>query len=90
MDILTEFSVDESSEIGANRIADRLIRYWKGRGYTGITAAAVEAPIKIPLFTWHAGRQQRDRRPVFAVVSNIGPDGFPPRRPNNEIIEIRT
>lgn len=64
-------NLDESSRIGAQRLADRIVTYWRGRGYPSITAGVVELKL-------HDNRDQPHH--VFSIVSNIGPKGFPPSR----------
>lgn len=71
---------DWCSEDGATLLAKRITDYWQARGYSGITTSIIQVPV-----SW------RDRRvkvpgknttecagPAFGVISNIGPDGFPP------------
>lgn len=63
---------DASTRIGAQHLAACIVEYWCDRGYRGIVADVIElrAPRGKPRF----GRGAT----VFGIVSNIGPDGFPP------------
>jgi hypothetical protein len=56
-------------EPGAKRLASIIERYWRGRGYQGI---AIEHDLG-----W-APEDDRERA-NYAVRSNLGPLGFPPR-----------
>ena len=60
------------NERGAERIASRIREYWIGRGYLGIVAEPVVL----------VDRLGRNRRLIWGVRTNIGPDGFPPRLPH--------
>jgi hypothetical protein len=60
------------SEHGAQRLASRIRDYWVGCGYLGIVAE--------PVVLVHAVGS-RNRRLIWSVRTNIGPDGFPPRLP---------
>jgi hypothetical protein len=61
--------VDACSKIGATRIADRIQIYWRSKGFMGISASAVEVCVE--------NRRHGDPA-VYAIVSNIGANGFPP------------
>jgi hypothetical protein len=77
---LGEFTDDASSKPGAERLADRIMIYWRARGYRGISAGAIEtAPPKgLTVHNPKSGKSQNDHRPIFQIVSNIGQHGFPP------------
>lgn len=70
-DAETAISTDNCSEIGARRLADRIRSYWEARGYD----------IKVATRRVANPKQRRNGdSPVFAIVSNIGPLGFPPKK----------
>lgn len=55
--------VDFLTSHGAGILAAHIVAHWKAKGFAGITAHRYEV----------------DGFPdVFAVTSNIGPEGFPP------------
>lgn len=63
---------DLYSPAGAARLAKRIVRYWRDRGFHGITAE----PYKLGSnFTSIATGDW------YGVRSNIGPFGYPPRLP---------
>lgn len=63
---------DASGKLGARRIANRIITYWRGCGYRGITADVIETTMRD-----HFNNPQI----VYRVISNIGPRGYPPLSP---------
>jgi hypothetical protein len=68
-----------STRVGAVRLAERIISYWRGRGYPAITAGVVEVTPPRDLRVYSRAGCHRDRRPIFTIVSNLGLNGFPPR-----------
>lgn len=74
---------DWTSEAGATLLAKRIKEYWQGRGYSGIATGI--APVVLPsdLMRGYISNPDGTRSTAraddaFAVVSNIGPSGFPP------------
>jgi hypothetical protein len=59
---------------GAEKLAKRIERYWKERGYAGIKAHIVEHIVDLELL------ERGERRTIYFVRSNIGPLGFPPEK----------
>ena len=55
---------------GAERLSERIVDYWKLRGYFGIETKVIEHKITLP------GGEEPEV--LFFVRSNIGPKGFPP------------
>lgn len=78
-----DFLDDASTKLGAQRLANRLVAFWRARGYRGIAAGVVETkpPRDLMVYNPTTGRSQSDRRPIYTVVSNIGSHGYPPLRP---------
>lgn len=63
--------LDNCGEVGARRLADKIRRYWVERGYVGIrTSTAKLGGIK---------PRRAGVKPVWIVMSNIGPTGYPPK-----------
>lgn len=58
--------------------AQRLVAYWKGRGYHGIRVTVIRE--------LHA----KDNSPIYCIRSNIGPDGFPPKVARAEEEQVRS
>lgn len=67
------YESDLSSKSGAERIAKRIENYWAMRGYSLIKTSIY--PVKTLFQT------RGTRSPIYGVVSNIGPTGYPPREP---------
>lgn len=65
-------AADPCSEQGARRLAARLRDYWLGRGYRGVSTGIVR--MEIP-----KQKRRGDDIAIFGIVSNIGPNGYPPR-----------
>lgn len=55
-------------ETSANHLAETIKLFWRKLGYHGIQTRVVYTPAE--------GKQQLG---CYAVRSNIGPDGFPPK-----------
>jgi hypothetical protein len=70
-----------STKVGAVRLAEKIISYWRGRGYPKITAGVVEVTPPKDLRVYNKAGCHRDRRPIYTIVTNIGPRGYPPLRP---------
>jgi hypothetical protein len=62
---------------GAEKLAAKLERYWKRRGYLGIRTS-VEPFSAIPRSPPATQRPHVDGERFFQVRTNIGPLGFPP------------
>lgn len=65
---------DWSSEEGAKLLARKINEYWKGRGFPSITTGVIETTVDAPVWK----NSKPTPMPVFSVISNIGPSGFPP------------
>lgn len=64
--------LEPCSEAGAKRLAARIKDYWIARGFRGITTSTVAMKV--------SPQKLRDGgNVVYGVVSNIGPNGYPPR-----------
>lgn len=66
---------DCSSLQGATAMAERIVHYWRTRGYHGITASIV------PVTSKYLSRIGDE--PFYGIISNIGPTGYPPRTKEN-------
>ena len=64
--------MDYCTEEGAYQMARRLESYWHKRGYGGILTRVVATPAE--------RNELGNNIPVFAIRSNIGRDGFPPKQ----------
>jgi hypothetical protein len=75
-----EFVDDASSKLGAQRLADRIVAFWRARGYPSVVAGIVETTPPSTLMAWDPtlGKARSDRRPIYTIVSNIGYRGYPP------------
>lgn len=60
------------SKAGATRLAETIAQYWSDRGFAGVRTAVASFPIP-----W---RLRRGDQYGYRVVSNIGPNGYPPRK----------
>jgi hypothetical protein len=69
MDIPNHFT-----ERNAERLAKRIEKYWKERGYAGIKTHIVEHIVDEGI------RERGEHKTLFFVRSNIGPLGFPPEQ----------
>lgn len=67
--------IDHCSLIGSRRIADRIVRYWRGRGFGAIKAWVEDTGMPVLPNDWNL------KSPHYKVVTNIQPDGFPPGLP---------
>lgn len=65
-------ATDCLSKDAATRLAATIERYWLDEGYEGIRTAVVPFPIP-----WRL-RRTGDEPQGYRVVSNIGPNGYPP------------
>ena len=66
-----EMKTDSCSEFGATQLANSIMRYWRMRGYHGITARTE----RVRLLT---RKDSSIHTPVYSVMTNIGPTGYPP------------
>lgn len=67
-----------SSRVGAVRISEKILSYWRERGFDSIKVGVVEVAAPKDLKEYSRGYSCADRRPIYSIVSNIGPQGFPP------------
>lgn len=65
-------SIDYNTQEGALKAASEIEKHWKKRGYNGILARVICFP--------HKPHPQHAHAIYYAVRSNIGRDGFPPRQ----------
>ncbi len=70
---------DSLSLDGAIKLAARIRDYWKSRGYEGICAEPVEI-MMIDEYRSDWGRASDQPKSIFGIRSNIGANGFPPKR----------
>lgn len=66
-------TIDNCSRIGAQRLAERIVAFWRAKGFPSITAGVVATTIP--------QRRTGELIEVYKVISNIGPRGFPPAVP---------
>lgn len=66
-------SFEPCSEMGARRLAARIKDFWIARGYRGITTGIRQMAVP-------KQKRRADNTVIFGVVSNIGGDGYPPKR----------
>lgn len=58
---------------GATAFANTIASYWRQRGFNGIQTSIESFPLN-----WRI-RREGDEPVGYRVVSNIGPNGYPPR-----------
>jgi hypothetical protein len=61
------------TEKGAQKLAERIERYWAERGYACKTHL-------VEHITHEAEREHGERHTIYFIRSNIGPLGFPPEK----------
>jgi hypothetical protein len=66
-----------ASFIKVQELCDRIVDYWRSRGYHGIAAAP-----RIAILDDQDSRYSKYRsKDIWEIETNIGADGYPPRYP---------